>query len=29
VGVMHRIESAAVNADLLQFNKEGFGYARP
>ena len=29
VGVMHRIESAAVNADLLQFNKEGIGCARP
>jgi len=29
MGVMRRIESAAVNADLLQFNKEGFGYARP
>lgn len=28
VGVMHRIESAAVNADLLQFNKEGIGRAR-
>jgi hypothetical protein len=28
VGVMHRIESAAVNADLLQFNKEGIGCAR-
>lgn len=29
MGVMHRIESAAVNADLLQFNKEGIGRARP
>jgi len=29
VGVMHRIESAAVNADFLQFNKEGIGCARP
>ena len=29
VGVMHGIESAAVNADLLQFNKEGIGCARP
>jgi hypothetical protein len=29
MGVMHRIESAAVNADLLQFNKEGIGCARP
>src|SRR5207237_8121773 len=29
VGMMHRIESAAVNADLLQFNKEGIGCARP
>jgi hypothetical protein len=28
VGVMHRIESAAVNAYLLQFNKEGIGCAR-
>jgi len=28
VAVMHRIESAAVNADLLQFNKEGMGCAR-
>ena len=28
VGVMHRIERAAVNADLLQFNKEGIGCAR-
>ena len=29
MGVMHRIESAAVNADLLQFNKEGIGCAHP
>jgi len=28
VGVMHRIESAAVNADLLQFNRVGIGCAR-
>jgi len=26
---MNRIESTAVNADLLQFNKEGIGCAQP
>ena len=28
VAVMHRIESAAVDADLLQFNKAGIGRVR-
>jgi hypothetical protein len=28
VGMMNRIETAAVDADLLQFNKAGIGRVR-
>jgi hypothetical protein len=28
VGMMNRIETAAVDADLLQFNKAGIGCVR-
>jgi hypothetical protein len=28
MGMMNRIESAAVDADLLQFNKAGIGCVR-